>query len=105
FLTILQPITKSTHFPYTTLFRSEATYRSSGGDLEVIGFDSKLPEFLLLWAKANGADLISDDARTAQLDHPKVVEALDFANEIYEDRKSTRLNSSHVSISYAVFCL
>lgn len=63
---------------------TEATYRSSGGDLEVIGFDSKLPEFLPLWAKANGADLISDDARTAQLDHPKVVEALDFANEIYE---------------------
>src|SRR5699024_12320417 len=29
----------------------------------------------------------------------------DFRNVIFRDRKSTRLNSSHVSISYAVFCL
>src|SRR5690625_2113019 len=28
-----------------------------------------------------------------------------MSNETYEDRKSTRLNSSHVAISYAVFCL
>src|SRR5438067_2798281 len=33
------------------------------------------------------------------------VTALDIAKRILEDRKSTRLNSSHVSISYAVFCL
>ena len=37
------------------------------------------PEFLPLWAKANGADLISEDGRTAQLDDPAVVEALEFA--------------------------
>src|SRR5207249_10133455 len=41
--------------------------------------------------------------------HPKVVQAIQeaagrFLNSL-EDRKSTRLNSSHVSISYAVFCL
>jgi multiple sugar transport system substrate-binding protein len=51
----------------------------SGGKLERIGFDPKLPEFLPLWAKANGASIISDDGRTAQLDDPKVVEALEFA--------------------------
>src|SRR5699024_11851888 len=34
-----------------------------------------------------------------KIDEDKILEALD------EDRKSTRLNSSHVSISYAVFCL
>jgi len=59
--------------------------KSDGGKLSVIGFDSKLPEFLPLWAKANGADLISDDGRTAQLDDPKVVEALTWAASIYDD--------------------
>ena len=53
--------------------------RTEGGKLSVIGYDSKLPEFLPLWAKANGADLISEDGRTAQLDDPEVVEALEFA--------------------------
>jgi multiple sugar transport system substrate-binding protein len=58
--------------------------KRDGGKLEVIGFDSKLPEFLPLWAKANGADLISEDGRTAQLDDPAVVEALEFAVGIYD---------------------
>jgi multiple sugar transport system substrate-binding protein len=60
--------------------------RSEGGKVSVIGFDSKLPEFLPLWAKANGADLISEDGRTAQLDDPAVVEALEFAVGIYDDQ-------------------
>jgi multiple sugar transport system substrate-binding protein len=55
-----------------------------GGDLATIGYDSKLPEFLPLWAKANGADLISADGRTAQLDDPAVVEALEFAVSVYD---------------------
>ena len=55
-----------------------------GGDLATIGFDSKLPEFLPLWAKANGADLISEDGRTAQLDDPAVVEALTWAVSVYD---------------------
>ncbi|GAA3713024.1 extracellular solute-binding protein [Zhihengliuella alba] len=63
---------------------NEKLSRSEGGKLSVIGFDSKLPEFLPLWAKANGTDLISEDGRTAQLDDPKVVEALEFAVGIYE---------------------
>ncbi|HEX4813855.1 MAG TPA: extracellular solute-binding protein [Nonomuraea sp.] len=58
--------------------------RAPGGKLRVIGFDSKLPEFLPLWAKANGADLLSPDGRTAQLDHPAVVKALEFAVGIYD---------------------
>jgi multiple sugar transport system substrate-binding protein len=60
--------------------------RAKGGKLTVIGFDSKLPEFLPLWARANGADLISEDGRTAQLDDPAVVEALEFAVGIYDDQ-------------------
>src|SRR5699024_11393995 len=37
--------------------------------------------------------------------HPGGHAGLEGANDIVADRKSTRLNSSHVSISYAVFCL
>lgn len=57
-----------------------------GGSLSVIGVDSKLPEFLPLWAKANGVDLISEDGRTANLDDPGVVEALEWAVSIYDDQ-------------------
>jgi multiple sugar transport system substrate-binding protein len=63
---------------------NQALTRSEGGGLSVIGFDSKLPEFLPLWAKANGVDLISEDGRTATLDQAEVVEALEFAVGIYE---------------------
>lgn len=51
----------------------------SGNNLERIGFDPKLPEFLPLWAEANGVSLISEDGRTAQLNDPAVVEALEYA--------------------------
>ncbi len=63
---------------------NEALMTSKGGKLSVIGYDSKLPEFLPLWAKANGADLISADGRQAQLDDPAVVEALEYAVGIYD---------------------
>jgi len=58
--------------------------RKSGGKLSVIGYDSKLPEFLPLWARADGADLISADGKKAQVDDPKVVAALKFAVGIYD---------------------
>ncbi|MCO1597900.1 extracellular solute-binding protein [Micromonospora sp. RHAY321] len=48
----------------------------SGGRLSRIGIDPKIPEFLPMWAKANGADMLSADGRTAKLDDPKVIEAL-----------------------------
>ena len=60
--------------------------RSEGGAVTVIGYDSKLPEFLPLWAKALGADLISEDGRTAQLDSPEVLQALEFAVGIYDEQ-------------------
>src|SRR3546814_2943347 len=65
---------------------NRALTKSEDGQLTVIGVDSKLPEFLPLWAKANGADLISADGRTAQLDDPAVVEALEWAVSIYDDQ-------------------
>src|SRR5439155_21046229 len=73
FLTIRRP-PRSTLFPYTTLFRSEAL---SGLNLRVPG--GSIYGFL----GRNGA------GKTTTI----------------KDRKSTRLNSSHVAISYAVFCL
>lgn len=50
-----------------------------GDQITRLGFDPKLPEFLPLWAKANGADIISADGLTSQLDDPKVAEALEYA--------------------------
>ncbi|MET8157848.1 extracellular solute-binding protein [Sphaerisporangium sp. NPDC005289] len=58
--------------------------KSSGGKIERFGFYPKLPEFLPLWAKANGADLLSPDGRTAHLDDPKVVEALDYVSGLVQ---------------------
>src|SRR2546430_13645929 len=76
---------RSTLFPYTTLFRSEA------GDDE-----------------AELADLRESDAEL-QASRRHVEErgeaGDDRSLERDEDRKSTRLNSSHSQISYAVFCL
>jgi multiple sugar transport system substrate-binding protein len=65
---------------------NEAMSSSDGGRLEVIGVDSKLPEFLPLWAHAAGGDLLSADGRTAQLDSPQVQQALEFALRIYDDQ-------------------
>ncbi|MEO3791369.1 extracellular solute-binding protein [Nonomuraea sp. B10E15] len=63
---------------------AEKLVKTPGGKLKVIGYDSKLPEFLPLWAKANGADLLSADGRTAQLNNPAVVKALEFAVGVYD---------------------
>jgi multiple sugar transport system substrate-binding protein len=53
-------------------------YKASGGKISRIGFDPKLPEFLPLWAKANGAELVNPDG-SPNLEDPKVIEALTFA--------------------------
>ena len=55
---------------------AEKLTATKGGKLTRIGFDPKIPEFLPMWVKANGGALLSDDGRTAQLNDPKVVEAL-----------------------------
>ena len=53
-------------------------YKAGGGKISRIGFDPKLPEFLPLWAKANGAELINADG-SPNLADPSVVEALTYA--------------------------
>ena len=58
---------------------NEKLLKKDGNKVTRIGFDPKLPEFLPLWAKANGVSIVSDDGKTSQLEDPKVAEALDYA--------------------------
>src|SRR5690625_5943126 len=80
--------------PYTTLFRSgEAAIGNQGACLAQTGALKEGGRVQhLLHARASSWALVADDDDIA---------SLHFAL----DRKSTRLNSSHVAISYAVFCL
>src|SRR2546427_6140221 len=82
---------RSTLFPYTTLFRSLTRWTPAACAviLLVAGASLALPTGWILVAAPLGAV-----ARTAA--HLAAMRA---------DRKSTRLNSSHSQISYAVFCL
>ncbi|MEV4541044.1 extracellular solute-binding protein [Micromonospora echinaurantiaca] len=58
----------------------------SGNRLSRIGIDPKIPEFLPMWAKANGADMISADGTKANLTDPKVVEALTTGLRLIQDQ-------------------
>src|SRR5689334_24343381 len=78
---------RSTLFPYTTLFRSNQLQRAGGG------FDS----FRIVRDCFCGGD-----AKGRPDAFPSGEQAVAHR---FVDRKSTRLNSSHSSISYAVFCL
>src|SRR5438876_5970884 len=78
FLMIRRP-PRSTLFPYTTLFRSQK-----------IGFCSR-------WYPHGPPEGFSEEACPAPYIYRQILQE--------GDRKSTRLNSSHPSISYAVFCL
>src|SRR3989449_4754316 len=82
---------RSTLFPYTTLFRSypDCPHRGSYGAL---GRPSK-PD-----AEPRGFGTIQGDPR-------RVGASSWHSRHAWQDRKSTRLNSSHGYISYAVFCL
>jgi multiple sugar transport system substrate-binding protein len=53
--------------------------RRNGDKLARIGFDPKIPEFLPVWAKANGVEMLSADGTKANLDDPKLVAALEYA--------------------------
>jgi multiple sugar transport system substrate-binding protein len=53
--------------------------KKNGNNLARIGFDPKIPEFLPVWAKANGVDMLSADGKKANLDDPKLVAGLEYA--------------------------
>src|SRR5258708_25347647 len=85
---------RSPLFPYTTLFRSEACF-SDGTNFWVNNDGSPAnPD-----GEANGIPIADILAIKAGGGLPKTADRKDI------DRKSTRLNSSHQIISYAVFCL
>jgi multiple sugar transport system substrate-binding protein len=56
------------------------------GRFRRIGFDPKLPDFLTLWAKANGVELISQDDGHAVLDDPRVADALRFTTDLVKSQ-------------------
>src|SRR4051794_41370055 len=87
---------RSTLFPYTTLFRSKFVQQSiaAGYAAEIIGKNAKGLTMVSLFSSTDASDA------EQQLATIKAKEA-----DHCQDRKSTRLNSSHPSISYAVFCL
>src|SRR3712207_8294752 len=80
---------RSTLFPYTTLFRS---IRDRERVLDLVR--EQRPDLLIHCAAQPSHDLAKD----RPFDDFEV-------NAVGTDRKSTRLNSSHANISYAVFCL
>src|SRR5207253_10884814 len=80
-------------FPYTTLFRSR-----SRPEVESSGRAAPCP---IRFRRPVSPDLRRRAARDPGLGRP----AARLPPRPVEDRKSTRLNSSHVAISYAVFCL
>src|SRR2546427_5287954 len=80
---------RSTLFPYTTLFRSPPARRADG-------VRGGAPDQAVLWQRAAARCLGRLQAPVRHSSDPGVLR---------RDRKSTRLNSSHSQISYAVFCL
>src|SRR5207253_11358112 len=88
-------------FPYTTLFRSEP---GAARGHQVRREDLLRGVLRLHQIGARAADELRHDHPLGAVDD--VGAPLDHHREVpHEDRKSTRLNSSHVAISYAVFCL
>src|SRR3712207_7176529 len=86
---------RSTLFPYTTLFRSPFTKTEDGLMKELTG-NWEISDFRSL-------DIWDEDPAKISYVENVMFPAEDLV--IQEDRKSTRLNSSHANISYAVFCL
>src|SRR5438445_8298739 len=83
---------RSTLFPYTTLFRSQAQDKHNGLYREKICDMRKSP---CCESPRSAPPLWLSDGQSGGADR----------GDSQQDRKSTRLNSSHANISYAVFCL
>src|SRR3712207_8994753 len=92
---------RSTLFPYTTLFRSRLpgdrpARKQEGAELELEAHGATVRRRNGV-ARAENARVDATAAIERFLESPALAEST--------DRKSTRLNSSHANISYAVFCL
>src|SRR5207245_6933058 len=96
------PTPRSTLFPYTTLFRSDKIFNGV--------FREQRFEFLIQLCSQRLVVRDDQGGALCPVDHTGDCEGLAAARDAEQtqrptDRKSTRLNSSHGSISYAVFCL
>src|SRR5207302_10393132 len=87
---LTRPPPRSTLFPYTTLFRSGSARHSRNAQFPAV---------------ARRADCGSQGRHFPRQGETPLVPARRGRGNVSLDRKSTRLNSSHVKISYAVFCL
>src|SRR5258707_7200980 len=83
---------RSTLFPYTTLFRSPFSGKRALGYLE---------DICKIGPRISGTEGMKKQQEVLE----KHFKDLGGKVEWQKDRKSTRLNSSHANISYAVFCL
>src|SRR5699024_12842378 len=100
-LLLLRPVRRpprSTLFPYTTLFRSLSLVTDAAAAAE-----HSLPAVRVDDVRDALAALARAQLARARQENPQLVVLAVTGSA--GDRKSTRLNSSHVSISYAVFCL
>src|SRR3712207_7769900 len=93
FLMIRRP-PRSTLFPYTTLFRSQGVCRSRSD-----------PSRSVKLVRRSGRTERRPNQREGTYDDETDDHHERFCRRSDADRKSTRLNSSHANISYAVFCL
>src|SRR5437899_6804581 len=98
---MIRRLPRSTLFPYTTLFRSIESvaliFFYVGDDETQIGSDETLGGFFIATLHATSEATFFSGI----FDEGKFLYVL----QVLVDRKSTRLNSSHLGISYAVFCL
>src|SRR3712207_8085563 len=92
---------RSTLFPYTTLFRSRLAVRGVGG----ADGGERRRGARLVDALVQDHALLGLLVRQHQLAVDRSVALAGRVVDLLRDRKSTRLNSSHANISYAVFCL
>src|SRR5258707_11635141 len=91
---------RSTLFPYTTLFRSPTVKSQNGSD--ALGFGAW--SLGVFWDLGFGVwDFLRPSDFGLRIFPSFRLPAADWL--LLVDRKSTRLNSSHANISYAVFCL
>src|SRR5690606_42001464 len=96
FFIIIRLSPRSTLFPYTTLFRSFK-------DLEYL--ENKISSYKSLFIEFCQKNKHSFHFENCEDKGKDAIKHFYIKLYFNEDRKSTRLNSSHVKISYAVFCL
>src|SRR5690606_41753222 len=95
----------STRFPYTTLFRSINLYGATklASDKLFVAANNMAGGHPCRFAVVRYGNVVGSRGSVVPFFRKLIAENADHL-PITEDRKSTRLNSSHVKISYAVFC-